>query len=304
MAFKMNPGRGSFAKTGRSIPTPFKQVDKEVDLMIAKKKARTENDMKAKADSTGVDKRLRDAGMPYMAGKMGNKKANETRATLKGQYTYSMDKDEATGKYKKNFSKSPAKQVDKEVDEIIKKKKERDAKAKNDKARKEGEEGRAADDRKIRIKLSEANEYKAKSDSTAVDKRLRDAGMPYNAGVMGNKKANETRKEGSPYKGVYKSVDLDASTGKYKKTTKLSPAKQYIDANFDKDKKQREKNAASHGPLGKSMDKGASKSSMSDMAGNKRANETRQKVSPAKQLGRQAVTKMGGKKAPAKMKSC
>ena len=57
--------------------------------------------MKAKADSTGVDKRLRDAGMPISAGEYGNKKANETRASLKGQFTYSMDKDKATGKYKK-----------------------------------------------------------------------------------------------------------------------------------------------------------------------------------------------------------
>jgi hypothetical protein len=249
MAFKMNPGRGSFAKTGRSIPTPFKQVDKEVDAMIARKKASTENEMKAKADSTGVDKRLRDAGMPYNAGVMGNKKANETRkegSPYKGAYK-SVDLDASTGKYKRTTKVSPAKQVDKEVDVLIAKKKERDAKAKLEKARKEGEEGRSADDKKIRIKLNDINEYKAKSDSTAVDKKLRDAGMPYNAGVMGNKKANETRKEGSPYKGAYKSVDLDASTGKYKRTTK---------------------------------------------------------VSPAKQLGRQAVTKMGGKKTPVKMKSC
>lgn len=303
MAYKQSPGRGNNAKTGYGIPAPFKQVDKEVDLMIAKKKARTENDMKAKADSTGVDKRLRDAGMPYMAGKMGNAKANETRATLKGQYTYSMDKDNSTGKYKKNFSKSPAKQVDKEVDALIAKKKERDAKAKNDKARKEGEEGMAADNRKIRIKLSEANEYKAKSDSTAVDKKLRDAGMPYNAGVMGNKKANETRKEGSPYKGAYKSVDLDASTGKYKKTTKLSPAKQTASA---------QKKTAQDMAKGPSRDsmlrKEAPKSSASKMPpGTKDScwgTGSSSGKSPAKQLGRQAVTKMGGKKAPAKMKSC
>jgi len=303
----MNPGRGSFAKTGRSIPTPFKQVDKEVDAMIAKKKARTENEMKAKADSTGVDKRMKDAGFGnIMSGEYGNKKANETRASLKGQFTYSMDKDKATGKYKKNYSNSPAKQVDKEVDEIIKKKKERDAKAKLEKARKEGEEGRSADDRKIRIKLSEANEYKAKSDSTAVDKKLRDAGMPYNAGVMGNKKANETRKEGSPYKGVYKSVDLDASTGKYKKTTKLSPAKQTkstakkmedmpMAKKSSRDSMQASKNPKSGTTFGeRTIERNGVRGDLQKVSKN----------SPTKQLGRQAVTKIGGKKTPVKMKSC
>jgi len=304
MAYKQSPGRGNNAKTGYGIPAPFKQVDKEVDAMIAKKKARTENEMKAKADSTGVDKRLRDAGMPYSAGEYGNKKANETRATLKGQFTYSMDKDKATGKYKKKYSDSPAKQVDKEVDEIIKKKKERDAKAKNDKARKEGEEGMAADNRKIRIKLSEANEYKAKSDSTAVDKKLRDAGMPYNAGVMGNKKANETRKEGSPYKGAYKSVDLDASTGKYKKTTKLSPVKQ---TKPGAKKMEQEAKGPSRGSIQ------ASKNPKSGTTFGERTLERNgirgdlqkaSKDSPTKQLGRQAVTKVSAKKAPVKMKKC
>jgi hypothetical protein len=359
MAFKMNPGRGSFAKTGRSIPTPFKQVDKEVDAMIAKKKARTENEMKAKADSTGVDKRLRDAGMPISAGEYGNKKANETRASLKGQFTYSMDKDKATGKYKKNYSNSPAKQVDKEVDVLIAKKKERDAKAKLEKARKEGEEGMAADNRKIRIKLNDINEYKAKSDSTAVDKKLRDAGMPYNAGVMGNKKANETRKEGSPYKGVYKSVDLDASTGKYKRTTKLSPAKmkkspmkQGLNFSTKEDmaksgmkpykgsdrQKANEKGNAKANEARKTspakqcfptpqekadsakkkfenrknnpsdaMGKGPSKDAMKERGSKYEPGSAKGKVykdSPAKQLGRQAVTKMGGKKTPAKMKKC
>jgi len=288
----MNPGRGNFAKTGRSIPTPFKQVDKEVDIMIAKKKARTENEMKAKADSTGVDKKLRDAGFGKdMAGTMGNKKANETRSTLKGQgFTTSMDKDKATGKYKKNYNTSPAKQVDKEVEAMITRKKERDAKAKTEKARSEGEAARKTVESNIRIKLNKENENKAKSDSTAVDKRLRDAGMPYMAGEMGNKKANETRKAGSPYAKSYESVDKDKATGKYKKSVKFndSPAKQYIDANFDKNKKQREKNAASHGPANKNA--------------NAKANEAR-KNSPAKQLGRQAVTKMAGK-TPAKMKKC
>ena len=377
MAFKMNPGRGSFAKTGRTIPTPFKQVDAEVDKLIAMKKARTANEMKAKADSTGVDKRLRDAGMPISAGEYGNKKANETRASLKGQFTYSMDKDKATGKYKKNWSNSPAKQVDKEVDALIAKKKEREAKAKLEKARKEGEEGRSADDRRIRIKLNDINEYKAKSDSTAVDKKLRDAGMPYNAGVMGNKKANETRKEGSPYKGAYKSVDLDASTGKYKRTTKASPAKQTTSAQKkaaqdiakgpSRDSMQASKNPKSKSTFGErtlerngirgdlqkvskdssnkemqrvyksspakqcfptpqekadsakkkfenrknnpsdAMGKGPSKDAMKERGSKYEPGSAKGKVykdSPAKQLGRQAVTKMGGKKTPAKMKKC
>jgi hypothetical protein len=289
MAFKMNPGRGNYSKTGHGIPSPFKQVDKEVDAMIAAKKARTAaeakskadkdsadaakkeasrkriaqvdaTEYKAKSDSTATDNKMRKEGFSYLAGKMGNAKANETRkagSPYKDAYS-SVDENPSTGKFKKSIKfsptkqakKSPMKQVDKEVDAMIAKKKERDAKAKTEKARSEGEAARSKVERGIRIKLNEETRSKASADSTAVDKKMRDAGMPYNAGVMGNKKANETRKAGSPYKDSYESVDQDKTTGKYKKKI-----------NFKSD-------------------------------------------SPAKQLGRQAVTKVAGKKSPAKMKSC
>jgi len=320
MAFKMNPGRGNYSKTGHGIPSPFKQVDAEVDKLIALKKARTENEMKAKADSTGVDKRMKDAGFGnIMSGEYGNKKANETRANLKGQFTYSMDKDKATGKYKKKWSDSPAKQVDKEVDALIARKKEREAKAKNDKARKEGEEGMAADNRKIRIKLRDENRAQASSDSTAVDKKMRAGGFgSIMSGEMGNKKANETRKASTAYANSYESVDKDKSTGKYKRNInfKDSPAKQCFPSPKEKAGNQKANEDRQKGyPGDKTMAKGPSKD-----RGNDAANLGRQrpgtkyesgqatgkvyKDSPAKQLGRQAVTKMGGKKTPAKMKSC
>jgi hypothetical protein len=258
--------------------------------MIAKKKARTENEMKAKADSTGVDKKLRDAGFGKdMAGTMGNKKANETRSTLKGQgFTTSMDKDKATGKYKKNYNTSPAKQVDKEVEAMITRKKERDAKAKTEKARSEGEAARKTVESNIRIKLNKENENKAKSDSTAVDKRLRDAGMPYMAGEMGNKKANETRKAGSPYAKSYESVDKDKATGKYKKSVKFndSPAKM--------------KNSPMKQGL---VMTGKPAANAKPYKGSELEKKNKEKKSPMKQLGRQAVTKMAGK-TPAKMKKC
>jgi hypothetical protein len=267
MAFKMNPGRGNYAKTGRSIPTPFKQVDREVDEMIARKVRRDENEKKAVADSTSVDKKLRDAGFGKItAGEMGNKKANETRSLIKDQFDSqiirSVDKDKTTGKYKRNykFSKSPAKQVDKEVEAMIAKKKESDAKAKTEKARSEGEAMRKKLEQDIKNKIMAETSKRASADSTAIDKKLRNAGFgPITAGEMGNKKANETRKAGTAYKNIYEKVVLDKSTGKYKKVigsnTGDVPARQM-------------------------------------------------KKSPAKQLGRQAVTKMGGKKTPAKMKKC
>ena len=43
---------------------------------------------------------------------------------------------------------------------------------------------------------------------------------------------------------------------------------------------------------------------VSDLASDNNTKTKEKKKSPAKQLGRQAVTKMGGKKAPAKMKKC
>lgn len=299
MAYKQSPGRGNNAKTGHGIPAPFKQVDKEVDAMIARKKARNENEMKATSDSTATDNKLKGAGFGKItSGEMGNKKANETRSTLQGHgFTISMDKDKTTEKYKKNYNTSPAKQVDKEVESMIAKKKERDAKAKNDKARSEGEAARSKVESGIRIKLKNENENKAKSDSTAVDKKLRDVGMPYNAGVMGNKKANETRKAGSPYAKSYESVDEDKTTGKYKRNTnfKDSPAK------MKKSPMKQGLNFSTKEDMAKS---GAKPYKGSDrQKANEKANEAR-KASPAKQLGRQAVTKVSAKKAPAKMKKC
>ena len=258
MAFKLSPGRGNYAKTGHGIPSPFKQVDKEVDAMIAKKRAQTAADAKskqekeaseaakkeaakkriaqldateyqAKSDSTATDNRMRKEGFSYLAGKMGNKKANETRAAgspykKDGKVTVAdqVNEDPKTGKYKHNRStpmqqkKSPMKQVDKEVDLLIAKKKERDAAAKNLKARTAGEAARTDLERKQRLAKLDATERQAKSDSTSVDTKMREEGFNYLAGKMGNKKANETRAAGSPYSKTKYQVEEDTKSGKYK----------------------------------------------------------------------------------------
>lgn len=292
----MSPGRGNYAKTGRSIPTPFKQVDAEVDRMIAKRKARNENESKAKSDSTAVDNKLKGAGFGKdMAGTMGNKKANETRASLKGQITYSIDKDKSTGKYKKNYNTSPAKQVDKEVEAMIAKKKASESKAKTEKARSGGEAMRKKLEQAVKDKTMAETRKKASADSTAVDKKMRLAGFTGNTpGEMGNKKAEETRKAGSAYRNIYESVKKDQSTGKYKMgigSKNETPAKM-------------KKSPMKQG-LNFSTEEELVKAGVKPYKGSNRqkAKETPKplKSSPAKQLGRQAVTKMGGKKSPAKM---
>ena len=310
MAFKMSPGRGNYAKTGRSIPTPFKQVDAEVDKMIARKVRRTENEKKAVADSTGVDKKLRDAGFGKItAGEMGNKKANETRALIKDQFNSSVDKDKTTGKYKRNynFSKSPAKQVDKEVEAMIAKKKASESKAKTEKARSEGEAMRKKLEQAVKDKTMAETRKKASADSTAVDKKMRLAGFTGNTpGEMGNKKAEETRKAGSAYRNIYESVKKDPTTGKYKMgigSKNETPAKMKKPP-----MKQLGKDQLGKGPeMPKKQANKNTKTGMDAMppgTKSERVNTGLKKSSPAKQLGRQAVTKMGGKKAPAKMKKC
>jgi hypothetical protein len=72
-------------------------------------------------------------------------------------------------------------------------------------------------DRNKRMAQSKATEKKAVSDSTAVDNKLRSVGYTKQAGEMGNKKANETRKSGSAYKGGSFQKVLDKKTGKYEK---------------------------------------------------------------------------------------
>lgn len=128
------------------------------------------------------------------------------------------------GNYKKTGHgiPGPFKQVDEQVDKMIADKKAREAKAKSDKVRKAGEEGMIADNKRIRMERVKELAKKASSDSTAVDTKMRSAGFgSIMAGKMGNEKANETRKAGSPYPNAYESVDKDKTTGKYKKTTKF-----------------------------------------------------------------------------------
>jgi hypothetical protein len=303
MAFKMNPGRGNYSKTGRSIPTPFKQVDIEVDRMIARRKASNENESKAKADSTAVDNKLRKAGFfGNIPGEMGNKKANETRATLKSGIIASVNKDKSTGKYKKTYGSSPAKQVDKEVEAMISRKKASESKAKTEKARSEGEAMRTKLEKAAKDKIMSETRKRASADSTAVDKKMRLAGFTGNTpGEMGNKKAEETRKAGSAYKNIYESVKKDASTGKYKMgigSKNETPAKM---------KKSPMKQMEAAPKMPKKVANKSAKTGMQAMpSGTKgeRVNTGLKKSSPAKQLGRQAVTKIGGKKAPAKMKKC
>jgi hypothetical protein len=114
---------------------------------------------------------------------------------------------------------SPFKQtaVDKEVESMIankKKQKASDDAAKSAMIRKGAEETRGRLERKIKL---EATEGQAKKDSISVDSKMRKEGFNYLASTMGNKKANETRKSGSPYKdGSYQQV-LDPKTNKTRK---------------------------------------------------------------------------------------
>ena len=265
MAFKMTPGRGNFAKTGRSIPSPFKQqTAAQVDKMIkdkqardaakkeAEKKAKSDetsnnlrsslrkaaseaNESQARKDSTSIDNRLRNAGFDSLtAGVKGNQAANETRKK----------RDNAKIMPKKGESGS---HVYDEVNKDTKSGKyKRTTKVEPPLKQKVAAEVEEMIKRK---KAREANEMSAKSDSTSIANKLQKAGFSLEtAGRMGNQAANEKRRKNVSPGGYSNQVDKDPKSGKYKMDFK--------------------------------------------------------KQSPSKQLGRQAVTKMGGKKTPAKMKKC
>ncbi len=70
-------------------------------------------------------------------------------------------------------------------------------------------------DRNKRTAQLRATEKKAVSDSTTVDNKLRAVGYNKQASEMGHKKANETRKIGSPYKHGSNQKVLNKKTGKY-----------------------------------------------------------------------------------------
>ena len=334
MAFKMIPGRGNFAKTGRSIPSPFKQqTAAQVDKMIKDKQARdaakkeTEkknksdeasnnlrnslrkaameaNESQARKDSTSIDNRLRNAGFDSLtAGVKGNQAANETRKKRdnskimpkkgeRGAHVYDeVNKDTKSGKYKRTTKvDAPLKQkVAAEVEGMIKRKKDR-----------------------------EANESYAKKDSTSTADKLQKAGFSLEvAGKMGNQAANEKRRQNVSPGGYSNQVDKDPKSGKYKMDfKKQSPAKQTISMR----KKMEQTPMAKKAPSRDSMQAPKNPKSGSNTVGGRSLEKNGfigtkyepgkhpkgevYKDSPTKQLGRQAVTKMGGKKAPAKMKKC
>jgi len=334
MAFKMIPGRGNFAKTGRSIPSPFKQqTAAEVDKMIKDKQAREAakkeadkkagqdkatnelrmklrkaaseaNESQARKDSTSIDNRLRNAGFDALtAGVKGNQAANETRKKrdnakimptkdVKAHVYDEVNKDAKSGKYKRTTKlEAPLKQkVAAEVDAMIKRKKDR-----------------------------ESNEMSAKSDSTATANKLQKAGFSLDvSGKMGNQAANEKRRQNVSPGGYSNQVDKDPKSGKYKMDfKKQSPAKQTKSPG-----RKMEQMDLAKGPSKTSMPTPKNPKSESNTIGGRSLEKNGirgtkyepgkktegmgrvYKDSPAKQLGRQAVTKMGGKKTPAKMKKC
>ena len=323
----MTPGRGNFAKTGRSIPSPFKQqTSAQVDKMIKDKQARDaakkeadkkaksdeasnnlrtslrkqasiDNESMAKRDSTSIDNRLRDAGFDKItAGIKGNQAANETRKKRDNakimpkkdvtSHVYDeVNKDEKSGKYKRTTKvEAPLKQkVSAEVDAMIKRKKDR-----------------------------EINEMGAKSDSTSTANKLQKAGFSLEtSGRMGNQAANEKRRQNVSPGGYSNQVDKDPKSGKYKMDfKKQSPAKQCFPTPQEKaDNQKKNFENRKKGYPGDAMDKGLGKDAIKKREtkyepGSQQLGRKVYKDSPAKQLGRQAVTKMGGKKTPVKMKSC
>lgn len=264
MAFKMTPGRGNFAKTGHSIPSPFKQqTSAEVDKMIKDKQARDAakkeaekksssnsadhelrvklrkaaseaNESKAVSDSTSIDNRLQKAGFDKLtAGIKGNEAANETRKKRDNSKIMPTadHKSHVYDEVNKDEKSGKYKRTTK-VDAPLKQKvsAEVDAMIKRKKDR-------------------EANEMSAKSDSTSTANKLQKAGFSLDvSGKMGNQAANEKRRQNVSPGGYSNQVDKDPKSGKYKMDFK--------------------------------------------------------KQSPTKQLNKKAVTKMGGKKTPAKMKKC
>jgi hypothetical protein len=336
MAFKMIPGRGNFAKTGRSIPSPFKQqTSAQVDKMIKDKQARdaakkesekkaasdelsnnlrkslrkaasVDNESRAKSDSTSIDNRLRGAGFDKItAGVKGNQAANETRkkrdnfkimpkAGESGKHVYDeVNKDEKSGKYRRTTKvEAPLKQkVSAEVDAMIKRKKDR-----------------------------EVNEMGAKSDSTSTANKLQKAGFSLEtSGRMGNQAANEKRRQNVSPGGYSNQVDKDPKSGKYKMDfKKQSPAKQTkspgrkmedmpMAKKSSRDSMQAAKNPKSGTTFGeRTLERNGIRGDLEKVSKDSSNKEMQRvyKSSPAKQLGRQAVTKMGGKKTPVKMKSC
>ena len=243
----MIPGRGNFAKTGRSIPSPFKQkTSAEVDKMIKDKQAREaakkeaekkagqdqatkelriklrqansqDNENRALSDSTSVHKKLKLAGFnDETSGVMGNKAGNETRSK----------KDNAKIMPTADFKAHVYKQVN--LDPKTKKYKKVDVVDPPLKQKVASEV-----DAMIKRKQSrDATNSAALADSTSVHKKLKLAGFNDEvSGRMGNKAGNETREKWKGQFGYSDRVDLDPKTGKYKKAlVKASPTKQTTSA--------------------------------------------------------------------------
>jgi hypothetical protein len=338
MAFKMTPGRGNFAKTGHGVPSPFKQTDDaaaKIQRELNRRKNNIDTERTASTDSIAVRKRILDD--PYfdkkskmdqnIAGSMGGEAANAVRKKNPNNVYVQVEKDANTGKSKRVQHDRNLENLKAEYDKQQAKKPE-DQGIKNPRKSSPVKQTKNQEiNDKVTARLKQRknavdNERSAVSDSTAVSNKAFNSGYfdrknSQDRNLIGNlsmEAANATRKK-NPNNG-YNQVEKDANTGKLRKVgydrnlenaKKSSPAKQCFPTPQEKaDNQKKNFENRKNGPS-TPMAKDAMKERGSKYEPGKTANKEMQRVykgSPAKQLGRQAVTKMGGKKTPVKMKSC
>jgi len=306
----MTPGRGNFAKTGRSIPSPFKQqTSAQVDKMIKDKQARDAakkeaekkaasdeisttlrralrkaaseaNENSARRDSTAIDNRLREAGFNNItAGTKGNEAANETRkkrdnSKIMPTADHTSHVYDQVNKDEKSGKYKRTTKVDAPLKQKVSA--EVDAMIKRKKDR-------------------EINEMGAKSDSTSTANKLQKAGFSLEtSGRMGNQAANEKRRQNVSPGGYSNQVDKDPKSGKYKMDfKKQSPAKQCFPSPREKTGNQKANENRQKGYPGDAMAKGPSRDKGNDAANLDRKRQTKYepgtaggkvyKGSPAKQ---------------------
>jgi hypothetical protein len=271
MAYKQNPGRGNQPKTGRGIPAPFKQT-----VMGAVGAGA------GTATGKYVTKKVKEAGKAVSSANEAGKKAYDN--SMKGESFWG-----GSGA-KRTYSKNPVEYVKGFASDLV-----------SDKNPKTNEKKKpvAKQMKNSPVKQMETIKKVYDKGKELVSK----AGKAVSSANEAGQKAYDKSAKGASFWG---------GSGA-KRTYEKNPV-EYVkgfasDLMSDKNPKTKEKKKSpakmKNSPMKQGLVMtGKPAANAKPYKGSELEKKNKEKKSPMKQLGRQAVTKMGGKKAPAKMKKC
>jgi hypothetical protein len=330
MAYKQNPGRGDNKKTGHGVPAPFKQYNSrgqnattagrydDWDTNNPKFKIREYANQSASRDSSAVaNKAIKFGVSPREAKKMGSEAANATRVNF-GQGDLKVDVKTIPGgeKYTQKVKPGTNPKTGAKVKVVPPVKQKMSKKMSPMKQTKSTAKKMQDTPMAKRLPKDPKRGTKYEPGKPNAEMQRVYKASPAKQGLNFSTKEDMAKSGMKPYKGSDRQKANEKGNAKANEARKTSPAKQCFPSPQEKADTAKKNFENRKNNPSDAMGKGPSKDAMKERGSKYEPGSAKGKVykdSPAKQLGRQAVTKMGGKKtpvkmcgkkAPAKMKKC